>query len=383
MTKYSHSKLTTFEQCKYKYKLKYIDKVKVEIPTTIEAFIGDLVHRTLEKLHTDLKYQKLNELNELLKFYNELWEKEYTIEIRIVKDYSQENYKKMGEKFITVYYNKYKPFDQITILGLETEDILTLPDGNAYDIRIDKLGCKDNIYYICDYKTNNKLKNQEEADSDRQLAMYSIWVKNKFKDAKKVFLLWHMLAFDKEIVSERSDEELKKLQEKIISLIKEIENCKNFPQNVTKLCDYCDFKEICPSFKHEAELKEKTFEEFKYDDGVKLVDEYSGLQDAKKRVEEKLDELKQKLIGFCEQKNINMIFGSNKKCSVKSYDKVIYPENKEELIRMLKEKGLYEELSSLNYFKLSPKIFKKQIDEDIIKLTEMEKAYRLSLSKRY
>jgi hypothetical protein len=30
---------------------------------------------------------------------------------------------------------------------------------------------------------------QEEADSDRQLAMYSIWVKDKFKEAKSVKLI--------------------------------------------------------------------------------------------------------------------------------------------------------------------------------------------------
>ena len=37
MTTYSHSRLNTFDQCKYKYKLQYIDRIKVEIPTTIEA----------------------------------------------------------------------------------------------------------------------------------------------------------------------------------------------------------------------------------------------------------------------------------------------------------------------------------------------------------
>ncbi len=69
MTTYSHSRLSTFENCKYKYKLQYIDKIKVDVPTTVEAFMGDLVHQTLEKLYTDLKFQKLNTLKGLLKFY--------------------------------------------------------------------------------------------------------------------------------------------------------------------------------------------------------------------------------------------------------------------------------------------------------------------------
>ena len=36
MPTYSHSKLSTFEQCPYKYKLHYIDKEPEDIPTTIE-----------------------------------------------------------------------------------------------------------------------------------------------------------------------------------------------------------------------------------------------------------------------------------------------------------------------------------------------------------
>ena len=60
MTCYSHSRISTFEQCRYKYKLQYIDKVKVDVPTTVEAFMGDLVHRTLEKLYNDLKFEKKN-----------------------------------------------------------------------------------------------------------------------------------------------------------------------------------------------------------------------------------------------------------------------------------------------------------------------------------
>jgi len=55
---------------------------------------------------------------------------------------------------------------------------------------------------------------------------------------------------------------------------------------------------------------------------------------------------------------------------------------KEELVKLIKDKGLYDELSSLNYFKLSPKVLKKEVDEDIINLTDKDKGHRLSLSKR-
>ena len=69
MTIYSHSRLGTFEQCKLKYKFHYIDKIKVEGEDTVEAFMGALVHETLEKLYKDLKYSKLCTKEELLDFF--------------------------------------------------------------------------------------------------------------------------------------------------------------------------------------------------------------------------------------------------------------------------------------------------------------------------
>ena len=247
MTTYSHSRVSTFENCPYKYKLQYIEKVEPEISETIEIFMGKRVHETLEKLYKDKKFKKLISKATLLKFYKDNWEKEFSDDILIVKKgLTSKNYKKMGMKYIEDYYGKYKPFNQLTILDLETQDRMTLKDGSQWHVRIDKFACDDKgNYYVCDYKTNSSMKDQEEADEDRQLAMYSIWVKDKFKDVKSVKLVWHMLAFNKEAISERTDEQLKKLEEEIINLIKKIEKAtkeNDFPTNVTALCDYCGYK---------------------------------------------------------------------------------------------------------------------------------------------
>jgi len=383
MAIYSHSKLNTFQQCRYKYKLQYIDKIKVDIPTSVEAFMGDLVHRTLEKLYKDLRYQKLNRLEDLLKFFNETWQREWTDDILIVKKgYSSENYMRMGEKYISVYYDHYKPFNQLDILGLETQDKILLPDGNYYHVRIDKLGCKADSYYVCDYKTNMKLMTQEEADGDRQLAMYSIWVKNRFSDAVKITLLWHMLAFNKEVISERTEQELGRLQEETMDLIRGIESCSDFPTNVTALCSYCVYQEICPSFKHQVELKEKPVTEFKDDDGVKLVDEYANLKSRQKEIEKRLDELKAELVIFSKQKEIDTVYGSNMKVSIKEYERIVYPEDKTELINTLKQKGLYDEFSMLSYPRLNSKILKGEIDEGVGGLVRRSIDHRLNLSKK-
>jgi len=124
MPTFSNSKLNTFEQCKLRYKYAYIDRIKTEIETTIEAFMGDMVHQTLEKLYKDVKFKHLPSVQELLDFYGQLWDKNWNDAIVVVrKGYTSENYKQMGVQFIKDYYKRKKPFDRTKTLGLETMDL--------------------------------------------------------------------------------------------------------------------------------------------------------------------------------------------------------------------------------------------------------------------
>ena len=54
-------------------------------------------------------------------------------------------------------------------------------------------------------------------------------------------------------------------------------------------------------------------------------------------------------------------------CSIKPYDKIIYPEDKTSLVNLIKLKGLYEDLSMLNYPRISSRINKKELSQDIKK----------------
>jgi putative RecB family exonuclease len=388
MATYSHSRVSTYENCPYQYKLRYIDRKKPEISTTIEAFMGSLVHESLEHLYKLKKFKKRVAKASIIKFYRDLWDKNYSDDILIVKADKEglkaDNYRKMGEKFISDYYDRMKPFDQLTILGLETTDRMTLPDGNQWHVRIDKLGCdSEGNYFVCDYKTNARMKDQEEADADRQLALYSIWVKDKFKDAKSVKLIWHMLAFNKDAVSERTDEQLEKLQQDVVDKIKEIENATEFPRKQTALCNYCGFKSECPSFKHEAELEKiEDVQKFKEDEGLQLVDEFSEVKTKLAEFKKTEEEFREKLITYARQFNVDIVYGSNKKCSVREFDKIVLPEDKEKFIELIKEKGLLDEFSMLCYGRLNSKVLKGDIKDEIKDAVDIVKDFRLSLSKR-
>lgn len=384
MTCYSHSRISTFENCPYQYKLKYIDRIKVDIQTTIEAFMGNIVHKALEKLYKDKKFAKEISKEIILNFYNTTWNKTYSKNILIAKanqGMTSDNYKKMGEKFISDYYDKMAPFEQLTILGLETQDRMTLPDGNQWHIRIDKLACDNKgNYYVCDYKTNARMKTQEEADNDRQLALYSIWVKNKFKDAKNVKLVWHMLAFNKDTISEKTDNQLEELQKNICKKIKEIESTTEFPRKQSGLCDYCIYKNICPSFKHKTAIKEN-IKEFNANDGIKFVNEYSEIKKKLSELKEKENSLKEKLINYAKQKDIDIIYGDDAKANIKEFDKIVLPENKKILKALLENKGLWNKYSMICYAKLNNGILKNEIPSEISDNIDIVKSWRIGLTK--
>jgi len=379
MTTYSHSKLGTYLQCKQKYKFQYVDKIKSDYES-VEAFMGKLVHATLEKLYKDLKFQKRNSKEELLAHFVTNWNSQWHDKIMIVKEYTAENYQDMGKKFIADYYDHYTPFDSITTLGLETADLMPLANGNQYHVRIDRLAYdKEGNYYVCDYKTNSSLKPQEELDEDKQLAMYSLWVKQKYPDAKAVKLVWYFLAFDKEMISERNEVQLLQLKKQTEEIIADIEACQDFPTNVSALCNYCAYKTICPAWKHEIELEQKTPQQFKDDDGVKMVDEFSDLYTQKVGMEKRLEELKEDLISFSQQKGINVVWGTESKASVKPLDKIEYPKT-EEFEELLRKNGY--DVFTINYQKLLSKIMKRQVDVSVLEKIKSEQGWMVRVSRR-
>ena len=398
MASLSHSRIGAFENCKLRYKYLYIDKIKVEAEDTIETFLGGMVHEALEKLYRDKRFEKLMSLEELLAYFNKLWDEKWKDSIIIVKkDYTADNYRKMGERMLTDYYSKHKPFDQGRIIGLETQDFLPLDEEGRYKfhIRIDRLmDMGDGLYEVHDYKSGSSLSKQEELDKDRQLAMYSQWVQQNFKDFKKVRLVWHFLAFDKELDSYRTKEELEKLRKDILSRISEIEATEEFPANVTWLCDWCLYKPICPMWKHEVELETKPENEYLDDPGLKLVDAYVKLKEkvdaTRKEAEEELEKIREALIVFCEKEGVEVVAGSESKISIKAYETIKLPnkntKERTELINTLKKLGRLQEVSSFNTYALAKILDNKEWEKDELdqleKFWTAEKNYRLTISKK-
>lgn len=252
MGRYSHSKLSTFEQCKLKYKFRYVDKIKPEIEKTIEAYLGEIVHETLEWLYKKVLEKDIPSLDNTIVFFSERWQGKFVPEILIVrKELTEKDYFSKGVQFILDYYLRHYPFNDNT-LELEKKINLKLGEDEEHEISgfIDRLAFNEKTeeFEIHDYKTSSTIPSREKIESDRQLALYSIAVKEIFGKEKKVCLIWHYLSFDQRICSRKTQEQLEELKKEIISIINKIEYEKEFPYTKSKLCDWCEYKPICPAW---------------------------------------------------------------------------------------------------------------------------------------
>ncbi len=386
--RYSHSRIETFKSCPKKFSFQYIEKPEIEEKKGIEAFLGSMVHLALEKLYTDLKFTKVNTLEEILDYYEKEWEKNFDLTVEIVRqDYTPEHYKKMGKRFITDYYNKYQPFDQGKTIGLEMEITLKFLDekSNVYNLigYIDRLVMiNEEFFEIHDYKTNAHTKTQEEVDKDNQLALYTIAIKRMYPTVKKVDLVWHFLESGLEMRSSRTEEELENLEKEIITSIKEIERkttVNDFPTKESALCNWCSYKKICPAKNHFFKLKQLPENEYLKEEGVKLVEKYLELTKEKKEITEKIDpeleKIKEALVNYSKTNNSERVYGPfGNSILVKEYSNYSIPEKgtKERISfeKKLKETGVWEIIAEVNSFNFSKAITDGLLETDFINSLE-------------
>jgi len=251
MTIYSHSRISTFEQCPLKFKYKYIDKIKPEIEKTIELHLGSVIHNTLEWIYNNVEELTLK-IDKIMEHYTQEWQKEFSDKIRIVKEgLTARDYFNKGIQFLVDYYGRHSPFKDGTI-ECEKGILIKLDEEGTYELQgfIDRLvyNLATGEYEVHDYKTANKLPTQEEADKDRQLALYSMAIKEIYGKDKEVILVWHYLAHNTKITSKRTNEQLEQLKKETQELIKKIESTREFLPQKSALCNWCEYKPICPEW---------------------------------------------------------------------------------------------------------------------------------------
>ena len=389
---YSHSQLGTYENCPLKYKLCYRDRIKRDVEG-IEAFLGTMVHDTLKKCYDDARLTKVNTLDELLSHFEKLWQQNWHDSILITKrDVSSEHYLSLGRQLLTTYHARYAPFGSDRTIATEMRINFSLDDSGRYKLIgfIDRLSqAKDGVYQIHDYKTSAYLPSQADADNDRQLALYHIGIQSKWPDIKDLRLIWHYLAFDRELVSSRSREQISALVEKTARLIDEIESAEEFPPNESGLCQWCEYHDLCPLCKHAYKVESLPVNEYLREPGVVLVNKYAELKEKASEIDRELDKIKEAILVYAKTEGVTVIRGSDCQTKVKFTEKLKFPgkheEERQQLASVIANAGKWMEVSKLDTASLvrviEDGLWDKELINEVMKYGRIEESGSVYLSK--
>jgi putative RecB family exonuclease len=249
---YSHSRLSSFENCRKQFEFRYILKIPSE-SESIEAFVGKRVHEILERLYLFVGRDQIPGVEKVIDRYQKLWEETYDGErVRIVREGTPLTfYRQLGEQCLRGYYSRHYPFDEDETLGIEKRVIFSLDTAGEYKMQgiIDRISrARDGTIEVHDYKTGARVPSQKLLDQDRQLALYQIGLAREYGEDVPFRLVWHYVAKNQTRTSTRTPEELEALRETTIERIDEIQSATEYPPRKIALCPWCEYKSRCPLY---------------------------------------------------------------------------------------------------------------------------------------
>lgn len=247
---YSHSSIQTYLTCPLQFKYRYFDKIPSK--TSVEAFVGSIVHKCLEIFYRVHQEKKIYlSLRKLLEYYKKIWKRKWNKDdIFIIRDdTSVTDYFFIGANCIAYYYRVHFQKNHKIEKTISVEEEVNVKLGSTkFRGFIDRLVQKHNgVIEIHDYKTGRYIPSKKERELDTQLALYQLAISNKYPN-KTIKLIWYYLQKKKKIEIEKTPEELNLLRKKILKIVKKIESQTEFKPKKSYLCPWCSYKKICPLF---------------------------------------------------------------------------------------------------------------------------------------
>jgi putative RecB family exonuclease len=247
---YSHSRLSSFEDCPKKFQYRYLLRVPTDTES-IEGFMGKRVHEVLERLYEFADSGRVPSLARVLERFRTWWDERYDPQrVRIVRtEHDAAHYREEGERCLGNYYRRFYPFDGDETLALEERVTFSLDRNDAYRVQgvIDRVvQARDGAIEIHDYKTSRRVPAQNRLDQDRQLALYQMGLAERYGADRPMRLVWHFLQHDRVRTSTRTPEQLETLRGETMALIDRIRAETRFEPRAGPLCAWCEFGDICP-----------------------------------------------------------------------------------------------------------------------------------------
>jgi putative RecB family exonuclease len=242
---YSYSRISCFNECPRRFSFKYVDRVAPE-GESVERLLGSIVHESLEGV-----YARRLDLDGALDYYRRLWDGASTDKVIINSGRGLGEYMSLGEEHIGGFFRMNAPLDFESVYATELGvNVDLLGDGN-YRLRgfIDRVDCLgDGMYEIHDYKTGQRVPSQRSLDSDLQLALYEMGLRQRIEGVESVEYVWHFTSHARKQRSKRSGDQLLKAKTDVVGMIHRIEESIVdgwYPMVKTPKCMWCEYRQHC------------------------------------------------------------------------------------------------------------------------------------------
>jgi len=318
---------------------------------------GSTIHNCTEHFFR-VKFPPPPSLEELLRFYEDNW---------LSEGYNSEEeeaqYKAFGREMLTGFW-KIHTADFRIPLALEKAFYLDV-DGiklRGFIDRVDKL--ESGGLAIVDYKTNRDLFTTEYLEDNLQLTIYQLAAEQMYRLPVEKLTLYHMRSNTPCTCPPRGKEQLQKAREMVLEVADNISR-QLFPATENQFCP-CDFAEHCPYYKHLYMKEAATAGEqprLDFCDITEAVEKYAATQQRIKEFQAEMDELKGKIVAFCQAEEINRVFGSNNAITYKIVERTGF--NAEQVKSLLEPSGLWDTVLSLDTAKLKQLLADDSIPKDI------------------
>lgn len=237
INKVSPSKIKVYNECKIKYKFKYIDYLRETYnpnSNTDALQYGSYVHKILE-----LGY-KAETVEELEKIAGEL----------------RDNYKfpEAKTKNLDAILNNFFKFNNKLEEHISAEFVFEIPVTNDYSVNgiIDRvIRGKTGKYLVIDYKTSRRPANKVDLYKDPQMLMYAFAVSKMHNvPIDDVTVSHYYPHLDKLISIKYGKTQIGIFLTELKNKIWEIRKKKGdqFPPSLNQFCDWCQYKTLCPEF---------------------------------------------------------------------------------------------------------------------------------------
>jgi hypothetical protein len=213
-------------------------------------------------------------------------------------------------------------------------------------------------YEIVDYKTNRRLPPQHRIDQDLQLSIYYLAAREVWGIEPERLTLYYLLPGQR-MTTVRTHADADELRRRIVTVAERIEAGKFEPRQ-NPLCDWCDFQQLCPLFRHAHDRQAGD----PAPRMTQIVDEWIGLKRRGREVYKRIDELAGLINAFCDEHGYRRLFGSDGAAIDRRPQHVTAPVD-EEVRTILEPLGLWEQVISVDPRKLSELIESRALPPDV------------------